>query len=206
MPEPTFTVTDLLAAASECLESVGYRRVPGPDEPRWPTDAARLYEDALGIVAVVVYETWVELDRTWPEAQATLVEIISRHIGQGDAKAWEGYLVLMTPARPTSSEEDSAERIRYNVQRIRKLIATGRELNNLDDVRRLFLPLLPLTPEIDATRTTSVLDQLPTLLKRRGVSARIAEEMKNAFTEHQPLLDRLHSLGNSDGTSDHQID
>src|SRR5207249_5630710 len=93
-----FTITDLLAAATELLVSAGYKRV---SDVEWETlfgSNSRVFEDPYGIVAVVAYDTWGDLSSRWVDAQGALVELISKYVKGSEPKAWEGYLVLLTPS------------------------------------------------------------------------------------------------------------
>jgi hypothetical protein len=188
----SLTTTDLLATASEILEAGGYRRIERPRGAELPTPITRLFEDPYGIVAVVVYDTWRDLSAAWVDAQAALVELISEHVGGMEAKAWEGYLILLTPGVPDADARIEATEIRYDTSRVRKLLATGDEIKGLADVERALLPLLPLGPESQVDEQESVLDMLPALLSRRGIPEDAVRVAIDAFREQQPIVERLH--------------
>jgi hypothetical protein len=135
----SLTTTNLLAAATKLLSNGGYTRAQTLTGPQWPAANAGVFEDSFGIVAVIIYETWRDLESTWSEAQAAFVELISKQFTSNDAKAWDGYLVLLTPA---AAEYSDVTKIRYDTTRVRKLVATGDELKTLADVGRVLLPLL----------------------------------------------------------------
>src|SRR5437016_5737672 len=141
----SLTSTEIVAAANSVLLSGGYRLIDRAQLDIPAVSAARFYEDAFGIVEVVVFDTWESLRSEWANAQASLVELISRFVQTGEAKAWEGYLVLFTPAVVPSEQRDKADGIRYNTNRVRKLLATGENLQTITDVERTLVPLLPLT-------------------------------------------------------------
>jgi len=61
------------------------------------------------------------------------VNVISENIGHAEWKAWDGYLVLLTPGL-APSEEANIEAVRYDTTRLRKLVATGEDLRNPTDV------------------------------------------------------------------------
>src|SRR5271155_1735484 len=103
----SLTITDLLAASTQCLENAGYTRIEADAAWDFNKQAARLFEDEYNIVAVVVYGTWRDLVENWGTEQAGLVELISRHLSSNDAKAWDGYLVLLTPSRVGEGERDA---------------------------------------------------------------------------------------------------
>lgn len=189
--------TQLIAAASDFLSAGGYRRIEEDRLGKWTAESVRLFEDAYGIVAIVVYETWRELLSGWPDAQESLVELISRHMSASDAKAWDGYLVLMTSAVMSSESGGRSTDIRYDTSRVRKLLAAGDELKSVADVGRVVLPLLPLEPEMDLLKQGSPLDVLPDLLSKKGIPEASVRALVEAFSQQQPLIDRLHSFRTS---------
>lgn len=141
---------------------------------------------------VVVYETWPALVEGWTEDQGRLVGLISAHMTRADAKAWEGYLVLLTPAVPPEGKESGVEEVRYDVTRVRKLVAAGDELLALADVERALLPLLPITLSTEIEAGASVLDELPGLLQEQGIDREESEALIEAFREQRPLLEAIH--------------
>jgi hypothetical protein len=188
------TTSSLLAAASDFLERGGYSRISEEPSGQWLTSAVRLYEDKYGIVAIVAFETWSDLSAKWMEAQATLVALISQHLTRNEAKAWDGYLVLLTPnPRPAAATEE-ASRIDRDTSRVRKLLASGDELKTVSDVESVLLPLLPLTigGALD-DRPESVLEMLPAVLERRSFEKEHIQILIKAFTDHEPLVESLHN-------------
>ncbi len=190
MDEKGLTSTDILAAATDALCSSGYARV-GDTRESAQTPSARLFEDPYGIVAVVVYETWEDLSSRWPDAQAWLVDVISKSMSSSEAKAWEGYLVLLTPSVVGTSAHTDADRIRYDTARVRKLVATGEELRNVGDVHRALLPLLALD-DVGVGKQESTLEMLPDLLSKKGHPRRAVLVVVNAFRDQLPILEKLH--------------
>ena len=63
----------------------------------------------------------------WLQAQAALVDLISAFFHRSDAKAWEGYLVLLTPSVLPHDAALEVTEIRRNTTHVRKLVATGDE-------------------------------------------------------------------------------
>lgn len=185
------TTSQLTAAASELLHSGGYNPVQPTDG--WNSNA-RLFEDPYGIVAIYVYETWSDLAETWPDAQGRLAELISIHLERPEPKSWEGYLVLLTPsAAPLAARSEIAE-IRYDTNRVRKLVATGDELETLDGVEQTLLPLLPLEAESQLAAGPALLDRLPDLLAARGIDAEAARIVVQAFTANESVIEHLHDF------------
>jgi hypothetical protein len=186
------TSTDILASASEALLLGGYSRIRESVAGK-VSGTTRIFEDPYGVVQIVVYETWADLESNWTDAQAVLVELISKFLNSTEPKAWDGYLVLVTPSVLPESAQEQAVDIRNNTNRVRKLLATGDELKTTADVERLLLPLLPLSSETAAKEESGgALDALPDFLTRKGISGEAVKALVTAFREHQPLMEYLH--------------
>jgi hypothetical protein len=190
MSSASITTTSLLAEASSVLESGGYQRMTPSRELQWPTETTRVFEDAYSVAALLVYETWGELRDTWTNAQGTLTELISANIRQGEPKAWDGYLVVLTPAS-SATEASLVDQIRYDVTRVRKLVATADDLLELNDVRRILLPLLPLEASLAERVPQSAIDLIPELLAAKGTPEQFGRALVEAFLQQEPLLEAL---------------
>lgn len=185
-----FTSTDLIAAASQALTNGGYQLVARRFE-NWDTPTSRLFEDEYNVVGVVIFDTCGELLRAWPDLQGSLVDVISSQVGREEGKSWDGYLVLLTPG-VAPSEDTAVETLRYNITRLRKLVATGDDLQSPTDVERVLRPLLPLAQERASVSQGSALDLLPKLLADQGIPKETTQLIVDAFRDHSPLLERLH--------------
>jgi len=181
----------ILAAAADVLISNGYQRVDVPSG--WPSDS-RLYEDDYGIVALYVYDTWLRLKSEWNVAQGQLVDLISARLDKPDPKAWEGYLLLFTTANVPPDERREVTDLRYNTNRLRKLVATGDELDTVEDVHTALLPLLPLEVEAPTSSGSGLLARLPALLIDDGVDSRVTEAVVDAFVHNDSMMESLHRL------------
>lgn len=186
------TVTEIFAAATGCLLSHGYREI---DSARLGDAAGRgrFFEDAYGIVGVSVFETWGDLAGRWQDVQGALVRLISEYVSKAEAKAWDGYLVLLTPAGSTAGRE-AVDLIRYDTSRLRKLVADGEELGSLSQVEDVLLPLLPLDPVMPALAERSALDLLPELLEGRDIAPAFTARLLEAYAAGKPLVEGLHEL------------
>lgn len=194
------TGSELIAVASDVLTTGGYRRIERRF-PEWDTATSRLFEDKYNVVAVAVFNTCAELLQTWPELQGSLVDLISRNVGQAESKSWDGYLVLLTPAI-APSELLNIEEIRYNTNRVRKLVATGDDLKTPGEAERVLRPLLPLAEENTNPAPTSVLDLLPDLLLAHDqIPKETTAVIVKAFREQSAIMDRIHQLKTKDETS-----
>jgi hypothetical protein len=189
----SFTVTDLMAAASKALLDGGYHQVARRFE-EWDTSTSRLFEDSYNIVGIVIFDTCSELLQSWPDLQGSLVEVISQHVGREESKAWDGYLVLLSLGL-ASFDSAAIDGVRYNTTRLRKLVATGDDLRNPTDVECVLRALLPLEEERADLDQQSALDLLPKLLADRGIERATTQIIVDAFREQAPLLERLHQKG-----------
>lgn len=187
------TTTEILAAATEQFATAGYRRID-PSGENWDLSNSRLFEDRFGLVGLVVFETWAQLVEGWPEAQGLLVDVISRHASRSNPKAWEGYLVLLTPGVRGQAGKEDWTSIRYNTRRIRKFVASGEELRSIGDVRATIAPLLPFeTHAGTATLDESVLDMIPDLLlETHGIPRELSRRMVRAFDGRRNLMQEIH--------------
>ena len=187
----SFTVTTLVAAVSEILEGAGFKAVSPSTIGIWRATETRVYEDAYSVVCAAVYETWMDLWSLWADDQASLVSLISRHFSRTDAKAWDGYLVLLTPSIVPATARHDAIDIQRNTVHVRKLFGSGDELQTVDAVRRTLLPLLPLEGD-QALQPRNVLDNLAPLLARYGVDEYASRVAIAAFREQRSIVAEIH--------------
>ena len=183
------TVSELTAFSSKILEAAGYRRVADTEfESR--SGRGRLFEDQFNVVSVSSFESVDELLTYWPDEQEALVAAISKHIATGEAKSWDGYLVLLAPDAPSSADAE-IDRIRYNTTRVRKLVCTGADFSDYAGVARLLRPLLPLGPIAQAGVDRSPLDALPGALEEIGIQIEVSKAVISAFSDQQPLMEAI---------------
>jgi hypothetical protein len=169
----------LVALANEVLAGNGYRVVRDLTEFAHLSDRGLLAEDEFSVISVVAFETWPQLEAEWLDAQADLVELLSRRLSRSAPKAWDGYLVLLCAGEPL--DRQSIVQIERDTTRVRKIIAT------LD-------LLLPLTLPEDLSALDDVLESLPELIATSAdpTAVRIVID---AFRSMEPPLERLHALG-----------
>jgi hypothetical protein len=77
--------------------------------------------------------------------------------------------------------------------RVRKLVASGSELQTLSDVERVLRPLLPLEPESADLNVSSALDLLPDLLQSEQVPRDAVVAAIDAFRTSASVIDALHA-------------
>lgn len=194
MTESSLTPTNLLASASTFLVDAGYTQIGSERLDGLETIGGRFFEDEYRVVMLMVFDTWAELSKDWPRAQASMVELMSAYMTDTIEKSWDGYLLLLTldPCPPSMLGE--ADHIRYDTVRVRKLVAAGDELRGLGDVQRALLPLLPIDTHIDSQEETSALDLLPRLLANQGINPAATKLLLGAFRDRSSLVEALHKL------------
>ena len=186
-----FTLTNLMAEAVEILQGAGFKTVKPSAAGTWKAAEARVFEDEYSIVCIAVYETWSALSSLWRDDQSSLAGLISRHFTRTEAKAWDGYLVLLTPSVVPKNARQEAVDIRRDTTHVRKLLCAGDELGTADVVGRTLLPLLPLESQ-DVQRVSNVLDTLPPLLASHGVNEEAAKVAVEAFLDERPIIEAIH--------------
>jgi len=185
------TTLEVLAQADSTLTGGGYRPVA---HGRWDTSSgsARAYEDAYGVVAVFIFDTPTDLENEWPNAQADLVALLTEFMSRDEAKAWEGYAVLLSPATGDVAQQERLNEIRRDTSRVRKIVATGSDLGSVSDVDRVLLPLLPFDLGRASKIEGSALDVLPGLLAEQGIPPELSQSLVSAFNQQTSLIRALH--------------
>jgi hypothetical protein len=155
------------------------------------SDKARLYEDLYAIVCLVVFPTWAELTSNWANIQADFVELLSKYLLRADAKTWDAYLVLLTPAMALEQWHE-AEEIRQDTTRIRKLVGTGEDLRSLGDVATLVSSLLPISSAGAVTdKTQTVWSLVYQSLEKKSVRRETIQSLVKAYEEQRNIMEAL---------------
>ena len=189
-PSKFIPASELLFAAGKLLAESGYAEV---DTQRGSApDNARLFEGPYSIVTVAAFETWADLRDSWADYQALTAEAMTRHLTRNDPKAWDGYLVLLTPSVIPSDQTDVANEIRSNTSRLRKLLGTGEDIKSVSSVRKVLLPLLPISVVPAEAGSGSGLDALPRLLEKHNIPSDVTKQIVEAFKAQEPVMQRLH--------------
>ena len=83
--------------------------------------------------------------------------------------------------------------------RLRKIVATGTDLENLAAVDAVLLPVLPIgfpsiRREAEGTvlrEAEGILDRLPSLLARHGIDEQLSTDVIEAFTANRSLVEAI---------------
>ncbi len=194
MLDNELTATQMVAAATDVLESAGFARIPESTIRSAEGDDIRVFEDDYSIVGLSVFETWADLADNWIRSQEALVKVISRHANRSEPKTWDGYLILLSPARLPSDRTEAAERIRHDTSHVRKMVATAEDIQSLPEMGTVLLPLLPLSEEdVAITEGRPIEDTLPESLEEQyGVDRAAVKSLMEAFQEQRSLMEALH--------------
>jgi hypothetical protein len=193
MPDfDSLTTTQIVSAVTQTLVDGDYESV---DVPKSWSGLCRLFEDDYGIVAVYLYDTFDQLTNNWVVAQGQLVDLMSEKLSSSEAKAWEGYLVLLTTATVPLRDQVAVSELRSNTSRVRKLVAAGEELQTIEDVRRVLLPLLPLDiPSTISQSSRGLINRVPELLERQNIDRALVEVVVEAFLRNDLIVQRIHEF------------
>ena len=150
-----------------------------------------VFEDERSIVGLIFYPAWGELETNWELAQAAMVQRISAHFRRIEPKSWDGYLVLLTLDEMVPVEV--LAQVRHDTHRLRKLVATGRELTTMASVEDALLPVLPFKMAGTATKRIALVDRLSEMLEDRGVDCTLATVVLASFRENRSPMEGIWS-------------
>ena len=156
-----------------------------------PSGEVLVFEDERRIVGLILYESWSELAGSWEVAQAEMVARISQHLRRSDPKSWDGYLVLMT--RDECASVEDIARVRHDTRRLRKLVATGRELTSISAIADTLLPVLPFRMDQFDAEPATLADRLPEMLATKGVDLPLANAALASFRENRSPMEGVWS-------------
>jgi hypothetical protein len=151
-----------------------------------------IFEDSYCVGMVVYFEDWNTLKKNWIDIQTSLVERVSTVFSQTDRKSWEVYLVLFTLAHVPNAEAAEAKAIRYDTNRVRKLLSTGENLRELSDVENTLLPLLPIQDTTRLTTGPEILKRLPEVMGAKSSGANLIKIAVQAFESGESLASAIH--------------
>lgn len=193
--EKTLSASMLLTLATEKLEASGYSVKREFGESIFPTESSLLAEDEFGIVSFVIFETWSQLSSKWPEAQATLVQLVARKIARTSPKFFDAYLVLI--CRSSAGSEDAIARIERDTNRVRKYIIRDHSLSSTKDFVVALDPLMPLDIESNLHSADDALDLLPGFLED-STRPNLVKAAIGAYRDLRSPVEAIHkSLFNS---------
>ncbi|MXO48638.1 hypothetical protein GRI69_10245 [Erythrobacter vulgaris] len=192
-PANPLSTSELLAVASSHLSANGYLVVRDLDVGAHSGERGFVAEDDFGVVSVLVFDSWAQLENEWRDAQADLVELLSARLSRSAPKAWDGYLVLLCSAY--AGDSSAVNQIERDTTRVRKIVATGENLQTIKDVEAALDLLLPLKLIESTTSMAGVLQILPTLIP--AVDSDAILTVVDAFQSGEPPLERLHAFGRS---------
>ena len=176
----------MLVEAEAILLSHAYQSVPASVVDTLQHDRMRVLEDEYGVVMLQCFDSVDALLDLWEEAQSIIVKTLSTHVIPGAARGWEGYLVLMTPARSLAADLPALMDLRYDTTRTRKIVITGAER-----LRRGLAPILPLPEQIAEASAHDPFDYLVERLEASGIPRLISTAFLEAYRDQHPLFEAL---------------
>lgn len=186
------SLRQLVAAVSDSLTGAGYTRGEPPSTPKLSRAELRLFEDPYGIVGVAGFERCSHLLEDWDEVQGRVANAIADRLGRDEPKAWDGYLVLLTPEVPPPDAERSVMKIQYDTSLLRKFVSTGASAKTIADIDRLLAPLLPIRVGVDRKSGGNLLDSVPDLLGSVGLEPSMGEAVIQAFVHEESVPVTVH--------------
>jgi hypothetical protein len=152
----------------------------------------RVFEDAYCVGLLAFFEDFKTLKESWVDIQTSLVEKITSVLSQSDRKSWDVYLVLFTTGFVSSSDISAVKSIKYDTNRVRKLLSTGEDLRDLSDVGAALLPLMPIVEKSRVTNSDSVLKRLPEILEANENHAKMIRIAVEAFESQESISSALY--------------
>ena len=191
LQEGGFTEADPI----EIIHASEHRGVVGDGEEA-PLDVETsaeilVFEDERSIVGLILYTSWADLAARWERAQAEMVARISQHLKRADPKSWDGYLVLLTLDGVASAE--AVAQVRHDTRRLRKLVATGRELTAMSAIEDTLLPVLPFSVADIGTGRATLIDRLPEMLEAKGIDSSLAAAALASFRKNRSPMEGIWS-------------
>lgn len=187
------TAVEVLGAVSGRLTRAGFQI--GPELSLRGGEQLRCFEDDVSIVGVAQFRSWSTLRDSWLDAQSVLVDLLSERLDRSDPKTWEGYLVLLTLDQPSDSAE--VDEVRRDTTRLRKIVATGHDLDSVSQVEDALLPVLPLSGGVLRHDVAGILGRLPALLSGKGIDESLTLRVVAAFENDRPLMEAVAEWGDT---------
>lgn len=154
----------------------------------------RVFEDSYCVGMIIVFEDWKTLKNSWMEIQTSLIEAVSRVLAPTDKKSWEVYLVLLTTGFLPIDENTAAKAIKYDTNRVRKLLSTGEDLRDASDVEASLLPLLPIEYGTTSISEASILARLPEILGADNSLSAMITVAVDAFEQQESISTAIYRL------------
>ncbi|MCU1509496.1 MAG: hypothetical protein JWQ12_1761 [Glaciihabitans sp.] len=185
----------LLAAARNVLVATGFQEVDVSKSKEIDPTRTRLFEDPYSLVLVAAFQSAAELIDAWPRVQSALAALITRTIDRNDAKAWDGYLVLLLGRPPVRDDLATLSKIAYDTRRVRKIIVTPDMIGADLDLTNALLPVLPL-PVLPSLGTHTSMEQvLESMEESLGTRAKLGlQALFEASRQNTSPLTALENL------------
>lgn len=177
--QPTGVDTELLELAEVVLHQSGYEVV------RQSFDGAAylLGEDPDNVVVLAAV---VAVDDVFA-AEPALTRVLSTRLAAAPAesKKWDGYVVVITGARPEDAIADVLSSITHNLHQVRRIIRVGVDATTAA-VARSLRAILPMSEALGEER---LLDPLTALVQRLVRDGLAVDEVDTAIAAFRATTD-----------------
>jgi hypothetical protein len=131
-------MTEVLSMVQVVMQNANYRtwEIGGSKNPIIG------FEDEATMGFVCSFDTPRQMIDNWRETEAMLLARYAAHFRAAGDKAWNVYSVFVSEARASDEERREVRWIEEDLERTRKITATG--VVARDDVLKALLPLLPI--------------------------------------------------------------
>lgn len=131
-------MTEVLSTVQVVMQSANYKT--------WNLDGTNIpavgFEDETTMGFVCVFESPGQLIGKWRETEAMLLARYAVQFRSAGEKAWNVYSVFLTEAHASKEERRKVRWIEEDLERTRKITATG--VVAREEVVKALLPLLPI--------------------------------------------------------------
>jgi hypothetical protein len=177
-------MTEVLSTVHVVMQNANYRTWEIGDSKN-PTIA---FEDEATMGFVCAFETPRQMIENWRETEAMLLARFAAQFRAAGDKAWNVYSVLVTEARASDKERREVRWIEEDLERTRKITATG--VVARDEVVKALLSLLPIM----AKPLLSPEDSTERLLRRiEVISPRVRDVALDDSVGPEEVVARLRS-------------
>lgn len=131
-------VTEILSSIHVVLQNANYRT--------WDIRAGSIptigFEDETVMGFVCVIDTPRRIVESWRDIETQLINRHASRFRDAGEKAWNVYSVFITEVKATGEERREVRWIEENLERTRKITATG--VNSRGEIVKALLPIMPI--------------------------------------------------------------
>lgn len=158
---------EIQQSSSELLKEAGY----SAEQAHIGKREALVFEGDTVLGFLFVYDSSADLMKSWSSDSDMAISTYQFGLRKSGTKAWNTYLILLTPELPDYGRAVSLGAIEEDLSGTRKIAKAG--IRDLTDLGAALLPLLPLqsAPRLEAVDMRMEIRQRATELPARVVDA-----------------------------------